>query len=79
MIKLTKISPLNTSKDLYFEREVCENGSSIYLANSVINTDNQGNPEPYTQMDEFVCPKCGAKLNKKSKINSSTGSGQIKK
>ncbi len=67
MIKLIKISPLNTSEDLYFECEVCGSGGSIYLANSVIHTDNQGNPKPYTQMDQFVCPKCGAKLNQKVK------------
>ena len=29
MIKLTKISSLNTSKDLYFECEVCKSGGSI--------------------------------------------------
>lgn len=67
MIKPVNISSLNTSKDLCFECEVCRSGGSIYLTNFVINTDNQGNPDPDTQMDEFMCPKCGTKLNKKSK------------
>ncbi len=67
MIKLIKISPLNTSKDLHFECEVCGNSGSIHLANSVINTDNQGNPEPNEQIDDFICQKCGAKLNRNPK------------
>ncbi len=65
MIKPIKISPLNTSKDLEFECEVCKSGGSIYLTNFIINTDNQGNPDPAEQVDDFMCPKCGAKLNKK--------------
>lgn len=69
MIKIIKISPLNTSSDLYFECEVCGTVGSIHFTNFIINTDNQGNPEPESeiQMDDLRCPKCGKKLNKKSK------------
>ena len=67
MIKPINITPLNTSKDLYFECEVCGSGGTIYLTNSLINTDNQGDPEPNTQMNDFVCPKCRTRLSKKSK------------
>lgn len=67
MIKLIKISPLNTSRDLYFECEICGTVGSIYFTNFIINTDDQGNPESDTQIDGLRCPKCGGKLNKNSK------------
>lgn len=60
MIKPIEPSPLNTSKKLYYECEDCGEKGTIFLENSMINVDNDGNPtEP---MDDYDCPKCGKSL-----------------
>jgi len=67
MIKPINISPLNTSKELYFKCEKCGTYGNMYLTNFIINTDNQGNPEANAQLENFKCPRCGNELYKRSK------------
>lgn len=60
MLKPINITPLNTTKILQYKCEKCgDYGTITLLGNSIINTDNDGNPE--TSLDD-ECQKCGEKL-----------------
>lgn len=60
MIKPIKISPVNISKHLFFKCSNCGKEGTIYLENSLINTDNNGNAlEPL----DYDCIECGKPLN----------------
>ena len=60
MIKPINITPLNTTSTLQYKCEKCGDYGTIKLENSIINTDNTGNPiEP---LDDYKCKKCGEKL-----------------
>jgi len=59
MIKPIEISPLDTSKKLYFECEKCSEKGTIVLENSLINIDQEGNAIESLEHD---CPKCGVSL-----------------
>lgn len=60
MLKPINISPLNTTKTLEYKCEKCGAHGTITLQNSIVNTDNDGNPvEP---LPDYDCQKCGEKL-----------------
>ena len=59
MIKPIEVSPINTSKRLCFECSKCGERGTIFLENSLVNTDQEGRPiEPL----EYTCEGCGADL-----------------
>lgn len=60
MIKPIKITPLHTTKHLAFECIKCKERGIIYLENSIVNTDSNGNPEQ--PVEDYNCPKCGEEL-----------------
>ncbi|MBK5215644.1 MAG: hypothetical protein JJE53_02465 [Candidatus Pacebacteria bacterium] len=60
MIKPIEITPLNTSKKLYFECDKCGEFGTIFLENSMINVDYKDNSlEP---LNDYDCPKCNENL-----------------
>ena len=60
MIRPINITPLNTSKDLFFKCDKCKLQGTMHLENLIINTDNKSNP--ISPMEDFECPRCHAKL-----------------
>lgn len=60
MIKPINITQLNTTKTLQYKCEKCCDCGTIILENSIINTDNTGNP--VDPIDDYECQKCGEKL-----------------
>lgn len=68
MIKPIKISPINTSKHLYFKCSYCGFTGTITLTNSIINTDDDGNAK---ESLDYECRKCGRKLNDHNEIKNS--------
>ncbi len=60
MIKPINITSLNTTNVFQYKCEKCGNNGTITLKNSIINTDNQGNPE--IPLNDYECHKCGEKL-----------------
>jgi len=60
MIKPINITPLNTTNALQYKCEKCNDYGTITLENSIINTDNDGNPT--IPLDDYECQKCGEKL-----------------
>ena len=67
MVKPINITPLNTTNTLQYKCEKCGDYGTISL-DSIINTDNAGNPK--NPLDDYECQKCGEKLwlTKKIKI-----------
>ncbi|MFZ3012033.1 MAG: hypothetical protein WA060_03520 [Minisyncoccia bacterium] len=60
MIKPIEITPLNTSRKLYFKCDKCGEFGTIFLENIIINVDDNNNPlEP---LEDYFCQKCGANL-----------------
>ncbi len=59
MIKVINITPLNTSKELFYKCEHCGKEGTFVLEDSIINTDNNGKP---TQALDYECPECNKKL-----------------
>ena len=59
MIKPINISPLNTSRDLEYRCNSCGKGGTMHLENTIVNTDNNGNPVDELDYD---CRECGKKL-----------------
>lgn len=60
MIKPINITPLNTTNTLQYRCEKCGDYGTIILENSIINTDNEGNPT--SLLDDYECQKCREKL-----------------
>lgn len=60
MIKPINITPLKTTNTLQYKCEKCGDYGTIKLENSIINTDNAGNP--IDPLDDYECQKCGKKL-----------------
>ena len=60
MIKPINITPLNTTNTLQYKCEKCGDYGTIKTENSIINTDNQDNPE--IPLNNYECQKCGEKL-----------------
>lgn len=60
MIKPINISPINTTQELTYECMKCKTRGTIYLENSIVNTDSNGNPEQ--PLVDYNCPKCGEEL-----------------
>ncbi|NQU99802.1 MAG: hypothetical protein HQ538_03620 [Parcubacteria group bacterium] len=60
MIKPINITPLNTTNILEYKCEKCGDYGTIKLENSIINTDDAGNP--VVPLDNYECQKCGEKL-----------------
>lgn len=59
MIKAINISALNISTKLLYKCDHCKKEGTFVLENTVIHTDNNGNPvEPL----DYECPGCGTKL-----------------
>ncbi len=59
MIKPIKITPLRITKYLYYKCDSCKAEGTMYLENSIINTDEKGNAEENL---DYECPECGKKL-----------------
>ena len=59
MIKTINITPLNTTKELFYKCDNCGKEGTIVLENSIIDTDNTGNP---TRPLDYECPECNKKL-----------------
>ena len=59
MIKAINITPLNTSKELFYKCENCGKEGTFVLENSMINTDNNEKP---IQVLDYECPECNKKL-----------------
>jgi len=60
MIKPTKVTPLNTTKYLYYKCYNCNKEGEIFLDNSIMNVNDQG--QLIEDLD-YECPKCGKKLS----------------
>jgi len=60
MIKLIKITPLDYTKHLYYKCESCGEHGEIFLHDSIINVDNDGNL--IEGIGEYDCPACKQKL-----------------
>lgn len=59
MIKPINITALNTSSDLEYRCERCEEKGIFHLTD-IINTDSDGNP--LILLNDYNCPNCGEKL-----------------
>lgn len=60
MIKPINISSLDTSNKVYFKCDKCGKEGNLELDNSIINTNNDGNP--INNKDVYDCPFCGYNL-----------------
>lgn len=60
MIKPINITPLNTSNVLEYECKKCGAKGIFRLENSIVETDNDGNP--LSPLDDYECPECREKL-----------------
>lgn len=57
MLRPINISPINTSTDLEFRCEYCDFAGKIKLEDSVVNTDNLGNPVDISELEGHLCPR----------------------
>ena len=59
MLVAKEITPINTSKSIYFECSNCGMNATMCLTNNIVNTDNDGK---IIDGQSWNCPKCGKDL-----------------
>lgn len=68
MLNPINVSPINTSKELEFCCIHCGLKGTIRLENSVINTDDLGQPLNISDIEGYICPNPTCQKDLKEQI-----------